>query len=67
MAQAGHQNAHALDWVRGELDETLKQAVQSLEFFVENTGDEYELTACTESLNQVIGSLRLVELDAAVH
>jgi chemosensory pili system protein ChpA (sensor histidine kinase/response regulator) len=67
MAQAGHQNAHALDWVRGELDETLKQAVQSLEFFVENTGDEYELTACTESLNQVIGTLRLVELDAAVH
>ncbi len=66
MTDGGHSSAHALDWVRGDLDETLKQATQSLEFFVENTGDEYELTACAEALQQVIGTLRLVELDGGV-
>jgi chemosensory pili system protein ChpA (sensor histidine kinase/response regulator) len=66
MTDAGSTNSQALDWVRGELDETLKQAAQSLEFFVENTGDEYELASCAEALHQVIGTLRLVQLDGAV-
>jgi len=66
MTDAGSMNSQALDWVRGELDETLKQAAQSLEFFVENTGDEYELASCAEALHQVIGTLRLVQLDGAV-
>ncbi|MDX1592914.1 MAG: Hpt domain-containing protein, partial [Gammaproteobacteria bacterium] len=66
MTQPGLQNPHALDWVKGELDETLKQASQSLEFYVEDTGDDYELANCAESLHQVIGTLRLVELAGAV-
>jgi chemosensory pili system protein ChpA (sensor histidine kinase/response regulator) len=66
MTDAERPGSQALDWVKGELDETLKQAVQSLEFFVENTGDEYELASCAEALHQVIGTLQLVELQGAV-
>ncbi len=66
MTDAERPSSQALDWVKSELDETLKQAVQSLEFFVENTGDEYELASCAEALHQVIGTLQLVELQGAV-
>ena len=66
MTDADRTSTQGLDWVKAEVDETLKQASQSLEFFVENTGDEYELAACAEALRLVIGTLRLVEVRGAM-
>ena len=66
MTDAGESSTQALDWVKGELDETLKQATQSLEFFVENTDDDYELGNCADALQQVGGTLRIVDIPGAV-
>ena len=55
-----------LNWVKGEIDETLDQARQALEAYVENPEDETQLQFCATHLHQVHGTLKMVELYGAV-
>src|SRR6478609_3182963 len=54
-----------LTWVKPELDETLKQARNALQNYVEEGEDPSELKTCSELLHQVQGTLRMVELYGA--
>ncbi|NLB13310.1 MAG: hybrid sensor histidine kinase/response regulator, partial [Gammaproteobacteria bacterium] len=54
-----------LAWVKGELDETLKQARQALEAYVEDPSDISQMRFCATYLHQVQGTLRMVELYGA--
>jgi chemosensory pili system protein ChpA (sensor histidine kinase/response regulator) len=54
-----------LGWVKNEIDETLKQARLALESFTENPNDKTRLRFCITHLHQVVGTLLMVELDAA--
>jgi chemosensory pili system protein ChpA (sensor histidine kinase/response regulator) len=55
----------ALDWVRGEIEQTLKQSQQALEAYVENRDDTARLRFCLNYLHQVNGTLQMVELQGA--
>jgi len=55
----------SLNWVKGEIDETLKQARIALEAFAENPDDEAQLRFCVTYLHQVYGTLQMVELYGA--
>jgi len=55
-----------LTWVKSEIDETLDQARQALEAYVENTDDEAQLQFCINHIHQVHGTLKMVELYGAV-
>src|SRR4249919_3916468 len=54
-----------LTWVKPELDETLRQARNALQNFVEEGADPGQLRECTTHLHQVQGTLRMVELYGA--
>ncbi|MCB1561695.1 MAG: Hpt domain-containing protein, partial [Xanthomonadales bacterium] len=54
-----------LTWVKGELDETLKQARHALEAYVEDPQDSSQMRFCATYLHQVHGTLRMVELYGA--
>jgi chemosensory pili system protein ChpA (sensor histidine kinase/response regulator) len=54
-----------LSWVKKELDETLKEARQSLEAHVENPEDKAQLGFLAAYLHQVYGTLQMVELYGA--
>ena len=54
-----------LAWVKGELDETLKQARHALEAYVEDPADVSQMRFCATYLHQVQGTLRMVELYGA--
>ncbi len=62
---ADNRNFAALDWVVGEIDETLKQARQSLEAYVENPQDSTRIRFCLTHIHQVHGSLQMVEFFGA--
>jgi chemosensory pili system protein ChpA (sensor histidine kinase/response regulator) len=62
---AERRNYIALDWVTGEIEETLKQARQSLEDYVEEREDFTKLRFCLTYAHQVHGSLKMVELHGA--
>ncbi len=51
----------ALDWIKRELDETLKQARQALEAYAEER-DRTRMRACLTHLHQVHGTLLMLEL-----
>ncbi|MGM0570597.1 MAG: Hpt domain-containing protein, partial [Pseudomonadota bacterium] len=55
----------ALDWVRGEIEQTLTQGQQALEAYVENRDDTARLRFCLNYLHQVNGTLQMVELQGA--
>ncbi|MFC4257989.1 Hpt domain-containing protein [Marinobacter lacisalsi] len=55
----------ALDWVRGEIEQTLRQGQQALEAYVENRDDTARLRFCLNYLHQVNGTLQMVELQGA--
>ncbi|MCK0536820.1 Hpt domain-containing protein [Alcanivorax quisquiliarum] len=55
----------ALDWVKGEIQETLNQAQQALEAFVENPEDSARMRFCQTYLHQVYGTLQMVEFYGA--
>ena len=55
----------ALDWVKGEIQETLNQAQQALEAFVENPDDSTRMRFCQTYLHQVYGTLQMVEFYGA--
>ncbi|MCE3003592.1 MAG: Hpt domain-containing protein, partial [Xanthomonadaceae bacterium] len=54
-----------LNWVKQELDETLKQARQALEAYVDDPADASLMRFCAGYLHQVQGTLRMVELYGA--
>jgi chemosensory pili system protein ChpA (sensor histidine kinase/response regulator) len=55
----------ALEWVKGEIAETLKQARHALEEFVENPEDSTQLRFCLTYVHQVQGTLQMVEFFGA--
>ena len=55
----------ALNWVRQELGEVLKQARLSLEQYAGNQDDGSSLQDCAKNLHQARGPLRMVELKGA--
>ncbi|MCY0965800.1 Hpt domain-containing protein, partial [Parathalassolituus penaei] len=55
----------ALEWVKGEIQETLQQAQQSLEAYGENPQDKSRLKFCFSYLHQVRGTLQMVEFYGA--
>ena len=44
----------ALDWVRGEIEETLNQTQEALEAYIENREDVTRLQFCVTYLHQVV-------------
>src|SRR5687767_1497072 len=65
MSTFGKVDPSTLGWVKGEIDETLKQARLALESFAENSADKTRLRFCITHLHQVVGTLTMVELDGA--
>lgn len=55
----------ALEWVKGEIAETLKQARQALEDYVEHPEDSSRLSFCLTYIHQVHGTLQMVEFFGA--
>ena len=55
----------ALDWVRGEIEQTLSQARTALEAYVEADEDSTQLTFCLNYIHQVHGTLQMVEFYGA--
>ncbi|GAA5315839.1 MAG: hypothetical protein AseanaTS_10440 [Candidatus Pelagadaptatus aseana] len=62
---ADNRNYAALEWVIGEIEETLQQAQQALEAYVENPEDSTRIRFCLTHIHQVHGSLRMVEFAGA--
>ncbi|SMF61082.1 chemosensory pili system protein ChpA (sensor histidine kinase/response regulator) [Alteromonadaceae bacterium Bs31] len=62
---ADKRNFAALDWVITEIDETLKDARQALEAYVEDTKDSTRIRFCLTHIHQVHGSLQMVEFHGA--
>jgi chemosensory pili system protein ChpA (sensor histidine kinase/response regulator) len=60
-----HDDFTTLSWVKGELDETLKQARQALEAYVDEPTDASLMRFCATYLHQAQGTLRMVELYGA--
>lgn len=58
-------NYAALDWIIGEIGETLNDARQSLEAFVEDPRDTARIRFCLTHIHQVLGSLQMVEFHGA--
>ena len=58
-------NYAALDWVIDEIGETLNDARQSLEAYVEDTKDTARIRFCLTHIHQVHGSLQMVEFHGA--
>ncbi|ALS94134.1 hypothetical protein ADT26_04100 [Xanthomonas oryzae] len=54
----------ALGWVKPELDQTLRQARNEIEYFAEEPSDTSRMRFCAGYLHQVQGTLRMVELYA---
>ncbi|MCF7201006.1 Hpt domain-containing protein [Pseudomonas oligotrophica] len=55
----------ALEWVKGEIAETLKQARQALEAYVESPADPTQMRFCLTYVHQVHGTLQMVEFFGA--
>ncbi|HET7308352.1 MAG TPA: Hpt domain-containing protein [Gammaproteobacteria bacterium] len=55
----------SLLWIKSELDGVLTRARQGLEAYVEDRDDREPLAQCVESLHQIQGTLRVVEVYGA--
>lgn len=55
----------ALEWVAGEIGETLTQAGQALEAYIANRDDATKLRFCLTHIHQVHGTLQMVEFFGA--
>ncbi|MEW9624044.1 Hpt domain-containing protein [Rhodanobacter geophilus] len=62
MRLQDHIDFTTLQWVRPELEQTLSDARESLESYVDNPARDDTMRACASSLHQVQGTLRMVEL-----
>ncbi len=58
-------NFAALDWVMSEISETLKEARQSLEAYVDDPKDSMRIRFCLTHIHQVHGSLEMAEFHGA--
>jgi len=58
-------NFAALEWVLSEISDTLKEARQSLEAYVEDPKDSTRIRFCLTHIHQVHGSLQMVEFHGA--
>ncbi len=58
-------NFAALEWVIDEISDTLKEARQSLEAYVEDPKDSTRIRFCLTHIHQVHGSLQMVEFYGA--
>ncbi len=56
---------NTLQWVKSEIDSTLKQARSALELHVEAPDDSTQLKLITSFLHQIRGTLLMVELYGA--
>lgn len=65
MRLQDHIDFTTLQWVKPELDETLAVAREALESYVDNPGNRDAMRSCADSLHQVHGTLRMVELYGA--
>ncbi|MHA6204442.1 Hpt domain-containing protein [Dyella soli] len=65
MRLQDHIDFTTLQWVKPELDETLASAREALESYVDNPGNRDAMRSCADSLHQVQGTLRMVELYGA--
>ncbi|MEN8169968.1 MAG: Hpt domain-containing protein [Pseudomonadota bacterium] len=65
MQMAEQFDISTLAWVKGEIDETLKQARVALEAYVEDPDDESQMEFCISYVHQVYGTLHMVELQGA--
>ena len=52
----------ALNWVKEELDETVRQARRALENYVDSEGESSELDLCADHLHQIAGVLQVVQI-----
>lgn len=55
-----------LNWVKSEIDETLRQARHTLEVYVANPKDVMQMRFCIAHLHQVRGTLQMIEFYGAV-
>ncbi|MDT9676320.1 response regulator [Pseudomonas sp. JV414] len=55
----------ALEWVKGEIAETLKQAHQAIETLIDDPQATHTLSECLACVHQVHGSLHMVEFYGA--
>jgi chemosensory pili system protein ChpA (sensor histidine kinase/response regulator) len=55
----------ALEWIKGEIAETLKSARQALDNFVTRPHDPTGVETCLELIHQVHGSLQMIEFYGA--
>ena len=62
MQMAEQFDISTLAWVKGEIDETLKQARIALERYVESPEQDETLQSCIDYIHQVYGTLQVVEL-----
>jgi chemosensory pili system protein ChpA (sensor histidine kinase/response regulator) len=58
-------NFMALDWVKTEIEDTLRVAREALEAFAETPDDTTLARQCLSGLHQVNGTLQMVELNGA--
>jgi len=65
MPQTSRIDGNTLSWVKSEIDQTMDNARQALESYVDNTQDESQLRFCLNYLHQVYGTLQMVELYGA--
>lgn len=52
----------ALDWIKGEINQTLDEAQQALESVANSPDDPGGMKSCLTSLHQVSGTMKMVEL-----
>ncbi len=60
-----NRNYAALEWVIGEIEDTLAEARKALEAFVEDPNDVSQVGFCLTHIHQVYGSLRMIEFYGA--
>lgn len=65
LAMGDRHDYVALEWVKGEISETLKQARQSLEDYVEQPKGNAGLNYCLAYIHQVNGILQMVQFFGA--
>jgi chemosensory pili system protein ChpA (sensor histidine kinase/response regulator) len=52
----------ALDWIKGEISQTLEQAQYALEAVANSSEDSSSMRACLTAIHQVHGTLKMVQL-----
>ncbi|MDK1023779.1 MAG: Hpt domain-containing protein [Gammaproteobacteria bacterium] len=63
---SAQQDSVALDWIKGEIRETLLQAQQALVAVAEAPDDATSMRLCLTAIHQVHGTLKMVELPGGI-